>query len=86
MFDSRFQNFHGKLTTQWLGPYEVVSVLGNGAFKIKTIDEQDVSFLVNGHRLKVYTKPVSREDFISGIYEGEMEVIQGGESLPKYVS
>jgi hypothetical protein len=61
-------------------------VLGNGAVKIKTIDEEDISFLVNGHRLKVYTKPMSREDFISGIPKEEMEIIQGGESLPKFVS
>jgi hypothetical protein len=61
-------------------------VLGNGVVKIQTIDEKDVSFLVNKHRLKVYTKPVSRANFISGISEGEMEVIQGGESLPKSIS
>ena len=59
---------------------------GNGVVKIKTIDEEDVSFLVNGHQTKVYTKPVSREDIISGISKGEMEVIQGGKSLPKSAS
>ena len=58
---------------------------GNGAVKIKTIDEKDISFLLNGYRLKAYTKPVSREDFISRIYEQEMEVIQGGESIPESV-
>ena len=52
LFDSTFKNFQGKLTTRWLGPYEVVSVSGNGAVKIKTIDDQNISFLVNGHRLK----------------------------------
>ena len=85
MFASRFKNFRGKLTTLWLGPYEVVSVLGNGAVKIKTIDEQDVSFLVNGHRLKSYIKPVSREDFIYKISKQEMEVMQGGESIPESI-
>ena len=56
---------------------------GNGAVKIKTIDDQNVSFLVNGHRLKLYTKPVSREDFISKISVEEMEIMQEGESVPK---
>jgi hypothetical protein len=58
LFDSRFKKFRGKLTTRWLGPYEVVSVSGNGAVKIKTIDDQNVSFLVNGHRLN-YTPNLS---------------------------
>jgi hypothetical protein len=48
-FDSRFKNFKGKLTTQWLGPYEVVTVYDNGVVNIKTIDDAQVSFVVNGH-------------------------------------
>ena len=58
----------------------------NGAIKIKTIDDQNVSFLVNGHRLKLYTKPMSWEDFISKIFEQEMEIMQGGESVPESFS
>jgi hypothetical protein len=61
-------------------------VSGNGAVKIKTIDDQNVSFLVNEHRLKLYTKPVSQEDFISKISKQEMETMQGGESVPKSFS
>ena len=38
LFDSRFKNFKGKLTTCWLGPYEVVTAFDNGSVKIKTID------------------------------------------------
>ena len=53
LFDSKFKYFKGKLTTHWLGPYEIQEVFGNGSVKIKTIDEEEVSFLVNGHRLKV---------------------------------
>jgi hypothetical protein len=64
LFDSRFKTFKGKLTTRWLGPYEVVNVYGNGAVKIKTIDDEQVSFVVNGHRLKFYHKPMSKEDFL----------------------
>jgi hypothetical protein len=35
-----------------------------GLVKIKTIDDEQVSFVVNGHRLKLYHKPISKEDFI----------------------
>jgi hypothetical protein len=38
-FDSRFKTFKGKLTTRWLGPYEVVTVYENGVVKIKPIDD-----------------------------------------------
>ena len=58
----------------------------NGAVKIKTINDQNVSFLVNGHRLKFYTKPMSREDFISKISAQEMEIMQEGESVPNSFS
>ena len=45
-------------------------MLGNGAVKFKTIDEHDVSFLVNGHRLKVYTNHVSwRTSFLEFLKE-----------------
>jgi hypothetical protein len=59
LFNSRFKNFKDKLTTRWLGPYEVVIVYDNGAVKIKTIDDGQVSFIVNGHGLKLYHIPIS---------------------------
>jgi hypothetical protein len=64
LFDSRFKTFKGKITTHWLGPYEVDTIYDNGDVKIKTIDDGQVSFVVNGHRLKFYHKPISREDFL----------------------
>ena len=30
LLNSRFKNFKGKLTTRWLGPYEVVIDFDNG--------------------------------------------------------
>jgi hypothetical protein len=63
-FDSRFKTFKGKLTTWWLGPYEVLTMYYNGIVKIKTIDDGQVSFVVNGHRLKLYHIPISKEDFL----------------------
>jgi hypothetical protein len=60
LYDSRFKNFKGKLSTRWLGPYEVETIYENGSVNIKTIDEEKPSFVVNGHRLKVYHKPLSK--------------------------
>jgi hypothetical protein len=67
LYDNRFKNFKGKLSTQWLGPYEVDTVYDNGSAKIKTIDADQTSFVVNGHRLKFYHKPLSKEDFIKHV-------------------
>ena len=64
MFDSKFKDFQGKFQTHWLGPYEIEKIFENGAIKIRTIDEGKVSFLVNGHRFKLYHKPLSREEFV----------------------
>ena len=64
MFDSKFKDFQGKFQTHWLGPYEIEKVFDNGAVKIRTIDEEKVPLLVNGHRLKVSHKPLSREEFV----------------------
>jgi len=30
LYDSRFKNFKGKLTTHWMGPYEIGIVYDNG--------------------------------------------------------
>ena len=38
LFDSRYKNFKGKLTTRWMGPYEVVTAFDNGSVEIKIID------------------------------------------------
>ena len=41
----------------------------NGVVKIKTLDEEPISFTVNGHRLKMYTKPLSKDTFIHKIVQ-----------------
>eukprot|EP00253_Pinus_taeda_P036107 PITA_36107 len=64
LFDSKFKDFQGKFQTHWLGPYETEKVFNNGAVRIRTIDEEKVPLLVNGHWLKIYQTPVSREEFI----------------------
>ena len=70
----------GKFTTHWLGPYEIQDVFDNGSIRIKTIDEEEASFLVNGHRLKVYNKPLNRDEFVSSFCQDEIQIL-GDENL-----
>ena len=39
----------------------------NGTVQIITIDEEGIPLLVDGHRLKIYKKPLSRVEFINSI-------------------
>jgi len=63
LYDSRFENFQGKLRTRWLGPYEVDVVFPNGTVRILTIDDSRTPLLVNGHRLCLHQCPISKEHF-----------------------
>ena len=57
-----------------MGPDEVVTAFDNGPVKIKTIDGLEVSFVVNGHRLRLYHQPKSKQDFIQNVLQqNEME-------------
>jgi len=47
--------------TRWLGPYLIEKFHDNGAVQIRTINEEWIPLLVNGYRLKVYKKPMSKE-------------------------
>jgi hypothetical protein len=67
LYDSIFKNFKGELTTRWMVPYEIETIYDNGSIKIKTIDEQQTPLLVNGHQLRVYNKPLSKEEFLTHI-------------------
>ena len=61
-----------------MGPYEVVTAFDNGSVKIKTIDGSEVSFVVNGHRLRLYHQPTSKQDFIHNVLQqNEMELFEG---------
>ena len=73
MFDSKFKDFQGKFHTHWLATYEIDKIFDNGAVKIRTIDEQKVPLLVNGHRLKVYHKPLSKQEFVK-IFEDNINM------------
>ena len=67
LFDSRYKTFRGKLTMRWLGLYEIVIAFDNGSVRIKTIDESEISFVVKGHKLRIYHKPTLRQEFLQDI-------------------
>jgi hypothetical protein len=54
----------------------------NGEAKIKTIDDGKLSFTVNGHRLKLYHRPISKEDFIEVMLIDKALVLVNGEVSP----
>ena len=48
----------------------------NGSVKIRTIDDEQVTFVVNGHWLKVYYKPMSKQEFIHGLtHQSDLELV-----------
>ena len=69
--------------TRWLGPYIVKKCFDNGAVQIITIDEEGIPLLVNGHRLKIYKKPLSKAEFINSINK---EVYVTGKSIVSHTS
>ena len=77
LFDSIYKNFKGKLTARWMGPYEVVTAFYNGSVEIKTIDDSQISFVVNGHRIRLYHQPISKQDFVQNVLQQkEMELVE----------
>ena len=83
LYYSRFKYFKVKLITRWLGPYTVEKYFDNGAFQIRSIDEEGVPLLVNGHRIKIYKRPLSKEKFINSI---SREVYVMGNSIVSHTS
>ena len=66
-----------------MGPYEVVTTFNNRSVEIQTIDGSQVSFVVNGHRLRLYHQPISKQDFIHNVLEqNEMELFEGEVTPP----
>jgi len=35
LFDSKFKDYKAKLTTHWMGPYEIIQVFENGSVKLQ---------------------------------------------------
>jgi hypothetical protein len=66
-YDSIFKDFKGKLRTKCWALTILITCYDNGSVKIKTIDEESIPVLVNGYRLNIYNKPLSKDEFIAKI-------------------
>jgi len=66
LYDSRHQNFPGKLHTRWMGPYRVTETFSNGSLQLEDLEGKWMDTRVNGSRVKkYYPESVSEEDSIS---------------------
>ena len=74
LYDSKYKDFKGKLRTRWLGPYTVEKCNDNGSVLFRTIDDEEIPMLFNGHRLEVYKKPLSKREFIDDLNKTVMVV------------
>jgi hypothetical protein len=84
LYDSLFKEFQGKLRTRWLGPYEVDTVFPNGIVRLLTIDESKTLLLVNGHRLRLYQRPISKEYFKATCVADSHYLFLEGPPTPHY--
>jgi len=82
LYDSRYKDFKGKLRTRLLGLYTIERCNDNGSVLIQTIDEESIPMLVNGHRLKIYRKPLSKQEFIENLSKTVLVVEQVFASTP----
>lgn len=64
LYDSRYKDNLGKLQTHWLGPYEVIETFSNGVVQLSIIDPFKFKLLVNGHHLRLYHKPLNKDEFL----------------------
>jgi len=40
-----------------------------GAVRIITIEEENIAFLFNGNKLKLYRRPLTKEEFVKNMQE-----------------
>jgi hypothetical protein len=52
---------HNKLEERWKGPYRIREALGNGAYRLETIDQKVLKALINRDRLKLYHEQPSND-------------------------
>ena len=55
-------------------PYTVEKCNDNGSVLIRTIDDESIPMLVNGHLLKVYNKPLFKREFTKDLNKTVMVV------------
>lgn len=77
LFDSKYQDFMGKLQTRWMGPYKILQFFDNGTFQLEPIDGSRRLMLVNEHRLCPYTFPLNEEDFTRTLRQANLCLIEG---------
>ena len=65
LYDSKLHIFLGKLKSRWIGPFTIHQVHSNGVVELLNSNNTS-SFKVNGHHLKAFVEPFSRdkEEFI----------------------
>ena len=77
LFDSKFRDHKAKFTTHWMGPYEIIQVYDNGSVKLINIDGEGHPFTVNGHCLKLYNRPINKQNFFQAVsQQKEVEILQ----------
>ncbi|KAL1568838.1 hypothetical protein AAHA92_00395 [Salvia divinorum] len=54
LFQSRLKLMPGKLKSRWVGPFTIVALRANGVVELKGSDPNSNSFIVNGHRVKIF--------------------------------
>ncbi|KAL1563405.1 hypothetical protein AAHA92_05875 [Salvia divinorum] len=54
LFQSKLKLMPGKLKSKWIGPFTIVALRANGAVELRGSDPNSNSFLVNGHRVKLF--------------------------------
>jgi hypothetical protein len=79
LFDLMFKFFKEKISTRWLGAYVIETIFYNGSVKIKTINVEGISFLVNGNKQRLYEKHSNREKIVHNfLQQPEMEIVSKG--------
>ena len=61
LYDSKLHIFPGKLKSRWIGPFIIHQVHSNGVVVLLNSNNNS-SFKVNGHRLKPFVEPFSRDN------------------------
>jgi hypothetical protein len=83
LYDSRFKEFKSKLRTRWLEPYKVDIVFPNGTVRLIIIDESNTHLLANDHFLRLYQRPLSKEEFKSRCTDDtDYQFLKGKELAP----
>ena len=53
-----------------------MTIFNNGSVNIRPIGDEQAAFVINGHRLKVYHKPLSEQEFIHNMsQQPELELV-----------